>query len=387
MRWPRIPLWRDVRFWRIVLQGAVVVAVAIAIAVLWHNLSINLQQLNVQRGFSFLNSQASFPIGETPIAYKPSDTYSRALLVGLVNFLRAVVAGIPLATAIGVTIGIARLSSNWLVRHLALFYVETLRNLPLLLQLLFWYAALTISLPKIEARIEFPGPIYLSKQGIVFPWVVPTAATLPWILLLSLGLIAALWIWRWQSRDGLSRSRTGQSLLLSLGTLAAVAAIAALVTGSAPGQWNPPQIDDTLYVQGGISLSPEFLALLLGLALYTAAFIAEIVRAGIQSVAKGQREAAAALGLKPDQTLRLVIFPQALRVIVPPLTNQYLNLSKNSSLAIAVGYPDFYSIASTTASQKSQTIEIVLLIMAAYLSLSLVIAALMNLANRALQQR
>ncbi|MCL1471672.1 amino acid ABC transporter permease [Argonema antarcticum] len=301
---PKLNLWRDVRFWRFAGQFLAVLIAAIVVAILWGNLNRNLQQLGIQPGFGFLNSQAAFDIGETLISYAPSDTYSRALLVGLVNSLRVMVVGIILTTIVGITAGIARLSDNWLVRKLALVYVEIFRNTPLLLQLLFWYFAVFLTLPKVENPISVLGFIRLSQNGLELP---------------------------------------------------------------------------------GIQFSPEFSTLLIGITLYTGAFIAEIVRGGIQSVSRGQWEAAASLGLKPGLAMRLVIFPQALRVIIPPLTSQYLNLAKNSSLAVAIGYPDIYLVASTTFNQTGRAVEVMLLIMTIYLTISLIISLVMNLFNKSVQ--
>ncbi|MFN6572227.1 ABC transporter permease subunit [Dendronalium sp. ChiSLP03b] len=297
------PIWRDRRFWRIAGQFITVFVTAVIVTMLLGNLKRNLQQLGIQFGFDFLKQQASFDIGETLIAYNPTDTYSRALWVGLINSLRIAVTGIFFATVVGVSAGIARLSDNWLVRNIALVYVEIFRNIPLLLQLLFWYFAVFLGFPKAENKISW-GFIGLSQNGLELPW---------------------------------------------------------------------------------FTLSPEFAALLLGLIFYTGAFIAEIVRGGIQSVAKGQWEAARSLGLKPGLVMRLVIFPQALRVIIPPLTSQYLNLTKNSSLAIAIGYPDIYFVASTTFNQTGKAVEVILLLMLTYLTLSLTISVVMNLFNRTVQ--
>ncbi|WP_341526210.1 ABC transporter permease subunit [Nostoc sp. UHCC 0302] len=298
------PIWRDNRFWRIAGQLIAVFLVAVVITILWGNLNRNLQRLGIQFGFDFLQQQASFDIGETPINYKPTDTYSRALWVGLINSLRVAVAGIVLTTIVGISAGIARLSDNWLVRNIAMVYVEVFRNTPLLLQLLFWYFAVFLSVPKTENKISILGFLSLSQNGLELPW---------------------------------------------------------------------------------FTLSPEFSSLLLGLTFYTGAFIAEIVRGGIKSVPKGQWEAARSLGLKPSLVMRLVIFPQALRVIIPPLTSQYLNLTKNSSLAIAIGYPDVYFVASTTFNQTGRAVEVMLLIMITYLTLSLTISLIMNLFNRTVQ--
>lgn len=300
----KIPLWRDIRFWRIAAQVSIVFIVAIIGVVLWSNLRRNLQQLGIELGFNFLTSQASFDIGETLISYQPSDPYLRALLVGLVNSLRVMLMGIILTTILGITAGIARLSDNWLVRNLALLYVEIFRNTPLLVQLLFWYLAVFLSVTKIPEPIRVLGFISLSNNGV--------------------------------------------ELL-------------------------------------GVTLSPEFLALLLGLTIYTGSFIAEIVRSGIQSVPLGQWEAARSLGLKPGLVLRLIVFPQSLRVIIPPLTSQYLNLVKNSSLASAIGYPDVYFVASTTFNQTGRAVEVMLLLMITYLIISLTIALLMNLLNKKVQ--
>lgn len=271
---------------------------------LWINLTRNLQRLGLGLGFGFLRSQAGFTIGESLIPYQSSDTYGQALLVGLVNSLSVIITGIGLATVIGLIAGIARLSNNWLVRHLALVYVEVLRNTPLLLQLFFWYFAVFLGLPKPDNPVRWLG-FSFSNSGIALP--------------------------------------------------------------------------------GGWRLTPEFSALLLGLAIYTGTFIAEIVRGGIQSVPKGQWEAARSLGLKSDLTMRLVILPQALRAIIPPLGNQYLNLAKNSSLAIAVGFPDLYAVASTTFNQTGRAVEVMILISVAYLTISLTIALLLNLYNRRVQ--
>ncbi len=371
------PFWRDTRFWRLAGQLLALLIVVLLLAFCLTNLSQNLQQLGIQFGFGFLNSQASFRIGETPIPYQPSDTYLRALQVGLVNTLRVTIAGIILATAIGTIAGIARLADNWLVRKLALVYVEGLRNLPLLLQLLFWYFAVFLSLPKVETGIDGFGPVYLTNRGIFLPWLQPTAAT-GWLV--GLGILISLLLL--QQRRRLSLLPLWGWLLLALGLSSA---IATGLTGQPPVQGSVPQLVNGFEIQGGLRLSPEFAALLAGLTLYTGTFIAEIVRGGIQSVPKGQWEAARAVGLPPHLTLRLVILPQALRAIVPPLGNQYLNLAKNSSLAVAVGYPDLYAIASTTFNQTGRAVEVILLVMATYLSISLVIALLINLYNRKVQ--
>jgi len=380
----KIPLWRDVRVWRLAGQ---VLAIALAVVILlwlWGNLTSSLQRLGIEFGFGFLNGQAAFNIGETPIQYQPTDTYARALLVGLANSLRIIAAGIVLTTVVGITVGVARLSDNWLVRRLALVYVEIFRNTPLLLQLLFWYFAVFLGLPQVQNRIELPGHIYLSNRGLSLPWLVATAQTGIWLLALMAGLGLAAGLWRWRTQVMLDRDSRECPVLVALAAVAATVLAAWLLTGGLPFQWNLPQVRGE-QIQGGLRLSSEFAALLAGLTFYTAAFIAEIVRAGIQSVPRGQWEAARSLGLKPGLVMRLVVFPQALRVIIPPLTSQYLNLAKNSSLAVAIGYPDLYAVASTTFNQTGRAVEVILLIMAAYLTISLTIALAMNLYNRTVQ--
>lgn len=376
-----IPLWRDTRFWWIVGQVLVVLLTAIAIAIFWSNLNRNLQQLGIQFGFGFLKSQAAFDIGETPISYRPSDTYTRALQVGLVNSLRVTVFGIILATVVGVTAGIARLSDNWLVRQIALVYVETLRNTPLLLQLFFWYFAVFLGFPRLPAYIQLPGPTYLTQQTVALPWLQFTRDTDTWLWMLGVNLLL---VWAWHRWDSRAAAPAFPLLLKLLGTLTLTVAIALFLLENEVFDWDAPQIIAGS-IAGGLQFSPEFGALLVGLSLYTATFIAEIVRGGVQSVPQGQWEAARALGLKPAATLRLVIFPQALRSIVPSLGNQYLNLAKNSSLAIAIGYPDLYAVASTTYNQTGRAVEVMVLISVTYLSISLVISSLINWYNRTVQ--
>lgn len=369
------PLWRERRFWRIASQVLAVCIVVIVVMVLWGNLNRNLLTLGIKLGFDFLGSQASFDIGETSIQYKASDPYSRALLVGLVNSLQIVVAGLILTTIVGISAGVARLSDNWLVRHLALIYVETFRNTPLLLQLFFWYFVIFIARQEQEVTKLF-GAIYLTNRGAIFPWFKVTSATSVWLVFITAGAIAVVLLWRW---------RPGHRVLVAISTGIAMVLFLWLVTKRGPFALDVPKVFNHSQIKGGILLSPEFSALLMGLTFYTGAFIAEIVRGGIQSVPKGQWEAAKSLGLKPGLMLRLVIFPQALRVIIPPLTSQYLNLAKNSSLAIAIGYPDFYFVASTTFNQTGRAVEVMLLIMLAYLTVSLTISLVMNLLNRTVQ--
>jgi general L-amino acid transport system permease protein len=378
-------LLRDERFWKIAGQILVLVLVVSLVAILTDNLLYNLDQKGIPLGFDFLNSQASFDIGETLIPYSPSDTYGRAILVGLLNSLRVMVLGIALATMVGLGVGIARLSDNWLVRNLALVYVETFRNVPLLVQLFFWYFAFFVPLPTIEKRITLLGSVLVANQGIALPWFVATAGTGIWLGLLALGVLAAAWLWRWRTRLMVEEGSAEKPVLWGLGAIALSALIALVVTQTAPFFLSLPQVANNTQFQGGLVISSEFGTLLLGLTIYTASFIAEIVRGGIQSVPKGQIEAAQALGLKPGRIMQMVILPQALRVIIPPLTSQYLNLWKNSSLAVAVGYADMYSVSSTTFNQTGRVLQAMVLIAVTYLTISLTISLLMNLYNQSVQ--
>jgi general L-amino acid transport system permease protein len=378
-------LLRDSRFWKIAIQVIAVVLVVTVVAIIADNLLYNLEQIGINLGFDFLNSQASFDIGETPISYQPSDNYARAIFVGLVNSLRIMVLGLVLATILGLLVGIARLSDNWLLRNLALVYVETFRNVPLLLQLFFWYFAFFLGLPPIQKAITLPGAIYLTGRGIALPWLAPTKGTGIWIILLAFGILGAAWLWRWRTHLMLEQGQEGRQLLWAIGAILLSALAAFILTQTAPFFLTIPKITNNGQFQGGLVISPEFGTLLLGLVIYTASFIAEIVRGGIQSVPKGQIEAAQALGIKPGLTMRMVILPQALRVIIPPLTSQYLNLAKNSSLAIAIGYPDIYFVASTTFNQTGRAVEVMLLLMITYLIISLTISLLMNLYNKSVQ--
>jgi general L-amino acid transport system permease protein len=291
-----------------------------------------------------------------------------------------------LATIAGLTVGISRLSNNWLLRNLAGLYVEILRNTPLLLQLVFWYFAVFISLPKIEEIRQLKSPIYLTNREIAVPWLVALPGWQIWLILIAIGVLAAVGLWKWWTRVMLERGQPGRQLLWAASAIGLSAILAFIVTKNLPLRLDFPHLTAELQLQGGLKLTPEFAALVTGLSLYTGSYIAEIVRAGIQSVPKGQLEAAKSLGLQSGIAMRLVILPQALRVIVPPLTSQYLNLAKNSSLAVAIGYPDVYFVvASPTLNITGRAIEAMLIIMATYLTISLTISLFMNWYNQTVQ--
>ncbi len=379
----KTPLWRDERFWKIAFQVIVLLAVVSVLTLLGTNLSRNLQQTGgTIFNFNFLNSTAGFGIGESIIPYQSTDNYSRVLLAGLLNSLRVMVFGIILTTILGITAGITYFSDNWLLRHLTISYVELIRNTPLLLQLLFWYG-LFLELPTIEQTAHLFNVIYLNKRGVFLPWPGSPAVGL-WLAVLLVCAIAFILIWRWRIKI---RVEQGKSSQWQLFLLWGIGIFAALIFLFGLGWERPIPAENARTIVGGLRMTLEFTTLLVGLVVYTGAYIAEIVRSGIQSVPKGQWEAARSLGLKPGLVMRLVVFPQALRVIIPPLNSQYLNLAKNSSLAIAVAYPDIYNVANTTFNQSGRVVEVMLIIMATYLSIDLFISLVMNGLNKAVQLR
>ena len=362
--------WRNARLRNAVWQTLIVAAIAAALWYLVSTTSRNLAARHIATGFGFLAQAAPIPIGESLIPYEPSvSTYARALLVGLLNTLKVSLIGIVLATVLGVLAGIARLSRNWLAAKLSGFYVEIVRDTPPLLQLLLWYGLLEALPAPRQAWRPLPF-VALSNRGLMLPVPQDTTALL-WVGVAFLTGLAGLLVWaKWRGGRLLV-----PALLLPLGTPALVWA-----AFGAPFGWDVPVLRGFNF-RGGVSVTPEFAALLLGLVIYTAAYIAEIVRAGIQSVPRGQQEAAEALGLRPGPVLRLVVLPQALRVIIPPLTSEYLNLAKNSSLAVAIGYQDLVSVADTTLNQTGQSIETIAIVMAVFLAISLSISLAMNIYN------
>lgn len=372
--------WNDARTRGVIYQILVLGSVILLGWYLISNTMDRLAQQSIASGFGFLGKEASFGISESLIDYSPADTYGRAFIVGLLNTFKVGLIGIVLATLLGTLIGIARLSHNWLIRKLSTIYIEVIRNVPLLLQLFFWFALITELLPRPNQALEPLPDVFLSNRGLVFS--IPVAHPVyAWMgLALLVGIVGCVLLFRYAREV---QNRTGQQLPLVRYTLALLLGppLVVFMAFGAPLTWDVPTLAGFNF-RGGATLSPEFTALLAGLTFYTAAFIAEIVRSGIIAVPKGQTEAALALGLSRGRVLRLVILPQALRVIVPPLTSQYLNLIKNSSLAVAIGYPDLVSIANTTLNQTGQAIEGIAMIMATYLTISLTISAFMNWYNK-----
>ncbi|MGF1570573.1 MAG: amino acid ABC transporter permease [Nodosilinea sp.] len=372
---------RDERFWKIAFQ-VITLAVVIALASFFiGNLSRNLAQQGAVFGFSFLRSPAGFSIGESAVQYRPNDPYWKALVVGLSNTLTLVAAGIVLTTVLGVAAGVASFSSNWLLYKLSRVYVGLVRNVPLLLQLFFWYFAIYGALPRPESQISVLGLAYLNNRGVYIPWPSSAALALFGIGSLIVAAIAAIALWRWRIRLRVETGTGGQTQLIALGGLALVVLLI-LTVGM---QWQAPEGIEGGGVTGGLRLSREYVASLSALVFYTAAFVAEIVRAGIQSVTRGQWEAARSLGLNSGMVMQLVVFPQALRVIIPPMNSEYMNLTKNSSLAFAVAFPEIYSVATTTYNQTGRPVEVFLVLMATYLILCLIITLVMNQLNRAVQ--
>src|SRR5215471_7279336 len=377
---PGVPFYHDPKYRGIALQIGLCAALAYLAYIAFQTAVDNLARSHVASGFGFWNVVAGFDISQTLIDYSPqSSTYGRAFWVGLLNTLLVAALGIVLATILGFTIGVARLSKNFLVERLATGYVELIRNVPLLLQLLFWYNAVLRALPEFAASLALPGGVLLNNRGLFIPRPLFADGT----HVLAMSAAAILLVVVFNKLAGRSRGFWGAIGVRAAFTLVIVVAVPVVffTVAGAPLEFDYPQVG-RFNVRGGLEVLPEFVALVLGLVVYTAAFIAEVVRAGVMSVSRGQSEAAQALGLTRLQTLRLIVIPQAMRVIIPPLTNQYLNLTKNSSLAVAIGYPDLVQIfTGTVANQTNQPVEVIAVTMLVYLSLSLVTSLVMNLYN------
>ncbi len=376
----KIPFLRDPAKLAILYQCLTVLGVGALSYYLVHNTLANLERQSISTGFGFFGKEAAFEIGETLIRYSAADPYSRALFVGFLNTLIVSFIGVVLTILFGTILGIARLSTNWLLAKLSAIYIEVFQDIPILLQLFFWYAFFYEILPGPRQAINpIPG-IFLCNRGLIFGIPEGHPAYQYAFAAFCVAAVTIFFLRRWATKRQVATGRLFPITRVSIAIVVGMPLLAWWLCG-APTAMNVPKLTGFNF-KGGVSISPEFTALLLGLVLYTSAFVAEVVRAGIQSVGKGQREAAMSIGLKPAHVLNLVILPQALRVIVPPLTSQMLNLIKNSSLAVAIGYPDFVSVAGTTINQTGQAIEGVALIMLVYLFFSLTTSAIMNWYNK-----
>jgi len=363
----------------IIVQAALVIALIVFAGWIIHNTAENLQRANIASGFGFVEERAGFEIGQSPVAYTPDRTYGYALYVGFLNTLIVAGLGVAAATIIGFLVGVGRLSSNWLIRKLCTVYVEVFRNIPPLLVILFWYFGVIAVLPSPREPIDTGIGISLSNRGAFMPKLVyeEGAGLIGLAVLLAIAAVVGMSVWARKRQMA-----TGQRfpvLWTSLALLFGLPFVAYVAAGAPLGLEFPEQTRFAL--RGGLQLQPEFLALFLALSIYTASFIAEIVRAGIMAVSHGQTEASYSLGLRRGETLRLVVIPQAMRVIIPPLTSQYLNLTKNSSLAVAIGYADLVSVGGTILNQTGQAVEIVAIWMVVYLSISLLTSLFMNWFN------
>lgn len=373
----RPPLWRDVRALRVAFQIVFLAVVAATIGYFYTNLLTNLNRLGIGTSFSYLDQSAGFAISGSD--FSPSESFLAATLVGVQNTATVAVLGIALATVLGIVVGIARLSSNWLVRRAAAGYVEALRNIPVLVIILFWYLAVFLQLPPIDQAVEWAGALVLSNRGLALPWVERTGGLAVFLGCLAVGVLAAVasWVWRTRrnERTGAPSHRVRWAGIVLLGAL-----LVAFFAGGRPLGLSLPERGE-LGTEQGLLLSPEYGALLIGLVVYTASHIAEIVRGSILAVPKGQTEAANALALSGFQRLRYVVLPQAFRIMIPPLANQYLNLTKNSSLGVAVAFPEVTRITRIAVGQQAPAPQAIVILMLVYLGFSLAISLVTNLVN------
>ena len=376
-----VPLWRDV----VVLQWVAQIVSAVIIIGFMAFFVRNVLQAADARGLSwgygFLDEAAGFPISESLIPYDASYPFARAFVVGVLNTLKVALVGVVFATLLGILAAVARLSSNWLISKMASVYIEIIRNVPLLVQLFFWYFGFFQQLPPVQEAMELRGVLYVSQRGLYMVWAKPTSTFGAWMIFVGAGLVLSLVLYMVLSRYQIRTGRTTYPVIAGLALFLALPLLGWFLVGASPLESTTPVLGKFNF-EGGLRLTPEFVGLLIGLVVYTGAFIAEVVRAGILAVNRGQFDAARAVGLSGMQVLRLVVFPQALRVIIPPLISQFLNLTKNSSLAILIGYADVFFVGRTIINQSGRAVPVFLLIMAIYLTISLITSMIMNLYNR-----
>jgi general L-amino acid transport system permease protein len=380
LRPARVAFYNDPKVRSVVYQVALFGIVALLIYGAVSNAVENLRRAHIASGFGFWHQTAGFDISQTLISFSSSSsTYGRAFWIGLLNTLLVAVLGIIFATILGFTVGICRLSKNWLLAKVATGYVELIRNVPLLLQLLFWYNAVLKALPDLRDSASLWGS-YLNNRGLFLPAPAAKPGFEAVEIAIAVGIVGAFIFYRWAKRRQMATGQQAPVIWVAIGLIVGLPVVVHLLIGMPLDFLYPEKA--RFNIRGGVEVLPEFAALLVGLVIYTAAFIAEVVRAGILAVSRGQTEAAYSLGLRPRPTLRLVVVPQAMRVIIPPLTSQYLNLIKNSSLAVAIGYPDLVQIfTGTVLNQTGQAVEVVAITMAVYLTISLATSVGMNIYN------
>lgn len=379
-----IPFYRDERVLKIIAQivSAVIIFGILILAVI--NFFKAADARNMELSFGFLKEAAGFPISNPPIDYDPSMTYGRAFVVGLVNTLLISGVGIVTATIVGTLVALARLSSNWLLSRIALVFIEFHRNIPLLVLLFIWYFVVFSFVPPVKESLVWPGPIFINKRGVYISWPRLTDTGSTFVILSIIGIIAAVILFIILRKRRKNTGKNTYYIPISIALVLIFSVTGWFLSGGSPFQMDIPFLKGFNY-QGGLRLTPEFTGMFLSLSLYTAAFIAEVVRGGIQAVDRGQIEAARAVGLKQFQVLNLVVMPQALRIIIPPMISQYLNLTKNSSLALAIGFQEVFAIGKTTINQAGRAVPVFALIMITYLSLSLLTSFVMNIYNRRIQ--
>ena len=374
------PIWNDPKYRAIFFQILLIIGLGYFFYSIVQNTLSNMAERGISTGFSFMSETAGFDVLQTLIPFNSDSTYGRTFVVGILNTLLITILGVFLATILGFIIGIARLSNNWVISKLATVYIEIFRNIPLLIQIFFWYFVVLRAMPSARESFSFLDSIFLNVRGLYMPSPVIESGFIYTALTFVAALIGILVLKRWAHKR---QDATGQQFpvfLSSLGLLIIPALLVFFISGS-PLTWDTPSLQGFNF-KGGVTVVPELFALLIALTIYTAAFIAEIVRSGIKAINHGQTEAALSVGLSPSQNLRLVIIPQAMRVIIPPMTSQYLNLAKNSSLATAIGYPDLVAVfMGTTLNQTGQAVEIIAMTMAVYLTMSLTISMIMNWYN------
>jgi general L-amino acid transport system permease protein len=379
-----IPLWRDERVLKAIAQVVSAVVVIGFLIFFFRNVLAAANARGLGLGYDFLGYSSGMPLGESLIPYDPSNSYGYAFLVGILNTLKVAVVGIVLATLLGTVTALARISGNWLLSRIAGVYIEIVRNVPLLAQLFVWYFAVFQKLPPVRESILLPGPVYLSQRGLYLPAPVPHPTFVTWVILAAVGIVLSIVLYNVLIRYQLRTGRSTYAFWVAFAVLALLAVGGWFLVGERPLGWDIPVVGRFNFT-GGMQLTTEYAALVAGLVFYTGAYIAEVVRAGLLAVNRGQFEAARALGLSPLQVLRLVVFPQALRVIIPPLISQYLNLTKNSSLAVAIGYLDLFYVGRTIINQAGRAVPVFVMIMATYLAMSLFTSLIMNIYNRRIQ--